>query len=117
MKGIGGKPFIDCQDHIDVKTLKDLNTEICMGIAVSDIKAGVYGPGVSESDRYGNFMLMKAKLAKDPELLGGYRAALDKHRLNSPLFDTPVYVQSLEELYRRMISDFQSNNFNLVRAN
>lgn len=66
MKGIGGAPFIDCQEHLDIQTLKDLNMEICMGIAASDIKAGVYGPGVVESGRYGNFMLMKSKLAKDP---------------------------------------------------
>lgn len=66
MKGIGGRPYIDCQEHIDIQTLKDMNMEICMGIAASDIKAGVYGPGVVESERYGNFMLMKSKLARDP---------------------------------------------------
>ena len=66
MKGVGGKPFIDCQEHLDIQTLKDLTLEICMGIAASDIKAGIYGPGVVESERYGNFMLMKSKLSKDP---------------------------------------------------
>jgi hypothetical protein len=66
MKGIGGKPYIDCQEHIDLQTLKDMNMEICMGIAASDIKAGVYGPGVVESERYGNFMMMKSKLSRDP---------------------------------------------------
>jgi hypothetical protein len=67
MKGVGGKPFIDCQEALDMQTLKDLNLEICMGIAASDIKAGVYGPGVVEGERYGNFMLMKSKMARDPE--------------------------------------------------
>lgn len=66
MKGIGGSPYVDCRDHIDLQGLKDLNLEICMGIAVSDIKAGVYGPGVANSDKYGNFLLMKSRLAKDP---------------------------------------------------
>lgn len=65
MRGIGDKPFIDCQDHMDIQTLKDINLEICLGIAKSDIKAGVYGPGVVESERYGNFMLMKSKLARE----------------------------------------------------
>jgi hypothetical protein len=66
MKGIGGKPYIDCQNHIDIQSLRDMNMEICMGIAASDIKAGVYGPGVVESERYGNFLLMKSKLSRDP---------------------------------------------------
>jgi hypothetical protein len=66
MKGINGKPYVDCQEHIDVKLLKELTMEICAGIALSDIKAGVYGPGVAESQKYGNFMMMKNKLARDP---------------------------------------------------
>ena len=49
MKGIGGRPYIDCQQHIDIQTLKDMNMEICMGIAASDNKAGVYGPGGGEN--------------------------------------------------------------------
>jgi hypothetical protein len=65
MRGIGNKPFVDCQEHLDIQTLKDINMEICLGIAKSDIKAGVYGPGVQESERYGNFMLMKSKLARE----------------------------------------------------
>jgi hypothetical protein len=65
MRGIGNKPFVDCQEHIDMQALKDMNLEICLGIAKSDIKAGVYGPGVQESERYGNFMLMKSKLARE----------------------------------------------------
>ncbi len=65
MRGIGDKPFVDCQEHLDIQTLKDINMEICLGIAKSDIKAGVYGPGVQESERYGNFMLMKSKLARE----------------------------------------------------
>jgi hypothetical protein len=65
MRGIGDKPFVDCQEHLDIQTLKDINMEICLGIAKSDIKAGVYGPGVQESERYGNFMLMKNRLARE----------------------------------------------------
>lgn len=70
MRGIDGKPFIDCQAHIDVELLKELNLEICQGIALSDVKAGVYGPGVAESERYGNFMLMKSKLASEQSEVG-----------------------------------------------
>jgi hypothetical protein len=29
MKGIGEKPFVDCQHVIDTETLKSLNLEIC----------------------------------------------------------------------------------------
>ena len=57
MNGIGGKPFINCEQFLDIKTLEDLNLSICTGIAVSDIKAGVYGPGVDNAERYGNSMI------------------------------------------------------------
>lgn len=63
MNGISNKPYIDCQEFIDVEYLKSLNLEICRGIAVSDIKAGVYGPGVIESKKYGNFLMTKTKMA------------------------------------------------------
>lgn len=70
MKGINGKPFVDCQEHLDMELLKELNLEICQGIALSDIKAGVYGPGVVNSDKYGNFMRMKNKMASDQTEVG-----------------------------------------------
>ena len=70
MKGISGKPFIDCEAHLDIKYLEDLNLEICTGIAVSDIKAGVYGPGVENAERYGNFMLLRYKMSADKSQVG-----------------------------------------------
>jgi hypothetical protein len=70
MKGIGEKPFIDCEPHLDIKTLEDLNLEICTGIAISDIKAGVYGPGVDNAERYGNFMKMKNQMLADQTEVG-----------------------------------------------
>jgi len=70
MNGIGGKPFIDCEKHIDIRSLEDLNLEICAGIAISDIKAGVYGPSVANSERYGNFLKMKSQLATNDSDIG-----------------------------------------------
>jgi len=70
MRGIGGHPYIDCRDHLDMATLNELNLEICQGIAVSDIKAGVYGPGVVNSDKYGNFMRMKNQMMSDTTEVG-----------------------------------------------
>lgn len=70
MNGIGGKPFIDCEQFLDIKTLEDLNLSICTGIAVSDIKAGVYGPGVENTERYGNFMKMKNQMLSDQTEIG-----------------------------------------------
>jgi hypothetical protein len=67
MKGILDKPFLDCQEFIKVDELESLNLEICAGIALSNSKAGVYGPGIVESDKFGNFMLLKNKLSKSPE--------------------------------------------------
>ena len=70
MNGIDKKPFIDCEPHLDIKTLEDLNLEICTGIAISDIKAGVYGPGVDNAERYGNFMKMKNQMLADQTEVG-----------------------------------------------
>ena len=63
MKGIAGKPFIDCQEHLDIDGLKNLNFEVCSGIALSKVNAGVYGPGVVNSEVYGNFLALKNKLS------------------------------------------------------
>jgi hypothetical protein len=63
MKGIAGKPFLDCRNFLDIEGLKNLNLEICSGIALSDVKAGVYGPGVDNADVYGNFLALKSKLS------------------------------------------------------
>jgi len=70
MNGINGLPFIDCEQHLNVKALEDLNLEICTGIAVSDIKAGVYGPGIENAERYGNFMKMKNQMKEDQSDIG-----------------------------------------------
>lgn len=68
MKGIGGKPYIDCQEAMadEMRSLGELNLEICHGIATSNIIAGVYGPGIKDSERFGNFLAMKKTLT--PEL-------------------------------------------------
>lgn len=66
MKGIGGKPFVDCQQVIDTETLKFLNLEICSGIALSRPQAGVYGPGVIDEKKYGSFLSQKTRMAFDP---------------------------------------------------
>jgi len=70
MNGIDNKPFIECEQHVDIKSLEDLNLEICTGIALSEIKAGVYGPGVDNAERYGNFMKMKNQMLSDTTEIG-----------------------------------------------
>jgi hypothetical protein len=68
MKGIGNLPYVDCQQAMaeEMERLRDLNLEICHGIATGSILAGVYGPGIMESERFGNFLAMKKNLT--PEL-------------------------------------------------
>jgi hypothetical protein len=70
MNGIDSKPFIDCAPHIDLDVLTQLELEICTGIALSDVKAGVYGPGVANAERYGNFLKMKSEMSVDTSELG-----------------------------------------------
>lgn len=65
MKGIEGKPYIDCQQFIDMQILQDLELEICSGIALSSPKAGVYGPGIKDSHKFNNFLQLKNKMSRD----------------------------------------------------
>lgn len=67
MKGIDGRPYVDCQPYLDMKTLSDLELEICSGIALSSPKAGVYGPGVKDADKFNNFLKLKGTMQTDPK--------------------------------------------------
>ena len=35
IKGIGGKPYIDLDPHLDIETFKNLHPEICKGFALA----------------------------------------------------------------------------------
>ncbi len=67
MKGIGGRPYIDCAEFLDMDALASMDLEICSGIALSSPKAGVYGPGVKDSHKFNNFLNLKGKLSGDPK--------------------------------------------------
>lgn len=66
MKGIDGRPYVDCQPHLDMAALQDMELEICSGIALSSPKAGVYGPGVKDSHKFNNFLNLKGRMSGDP---------------------------------------------------
>lgn len=85
MKGIAGKPYIDCQAAMpeEMERLKDLNLEICHGIATSNIIAGVYGPGIMESEKFGNFLTMKKNIASGMESIGGIWKRLNHNQQNT----------------------------------
>lgn len=65
MQGINKLPYINCEKFIDIKNLKNMNLEICSGIALSEIKAGTYGPGVIEEEKFNNFLKIKSKMLTD----------------------------------------------------
>jgi hypothetical protein len=67
MKGINGAPYVDCSTVVDISALERMNMEICSGIALSNPKAGVYGPGVKDSKQFNNFLMLKGKLSGDPQ--------------------------------------------------
>lgn len=69
MKGINGKPYIDCSPYLDVNSLNLMNLEICSGIALSSPKAGVYGPNIKDSQKYGNLLMLKSKIKGQPHEL------------------------------------------------
>jgi hypothetical protein len=67
MIGIKGNPYIDCSSYIDLSpfTADELNFEICAGLALSNPSAGVYGPGILDAQKFGNFMLLDKELRSD----------------------------------------------------
>lgn len=73
MLGIDNKPFIDCSDFIDLQSLIDLEVEICTGIALSEIKSGIYGPGIVNAEKYGNFLFLSKMIDSDSKLKKDYR--------------------------------------------
>jgi hypothetical protein len=64
MNGINGKPFVVADQFIDLKGLEELEKEICYGIAQSDIQAGIYGPGIKDSSKYGSYLGHSFRYAK-----------------------------------------------------
>ena len=56
MNGIGGKPYIAADDYIDLEGIIALEKEICYGIARSEVQAGIYGPGIKDVEKYGNYL-------------------------------------------------------------
>lgn len=73
MKGIDNKPYIDCAQYLEMDKLKDLNLEICSGIALSKMQAGIYGPGIVNAEKYGNFLFYQKEINEKPELVEAYR--------------------------------------------
>jgi hypothetical protein len=84
MKGINGQPFIDCEQFVDIESLKKLELEICLGIAKSHIRAGIYGPGVRDEATKGNFIKyeFKYKLASVDDPLKKIVETLDHNQKN-----------------------------------
>ncbi len=56
MRTIGGKPYIDCAPFIDMEGLKQLEVEICLGIAKSGPRAGIYGDGIKDESIRGSWV-------------------------------------------------------------
>jgi predicted O-linked N-acetylglucosamine transferase (SPINDLY family) len=51
---------------------------------------------------------MALKLARDPALLSGLRARLDRNRLTAPLFDTGRFCRHIESAYAKMWEIYRS---------
>jgi hypothetical protein len=64
MHGIDKKPFIDCQQYVDVDGIKQLEKEICYGLAKSQWQAGVYGPGILDEEFRKSFISLSFKYQK-----------------------------------------------------
>jgi hypothetical protein len=50
MQGIKNLPFIDAAPFLPIDELRELEKEICIGIAKSKINAGIYGPGIKNEE-------------------------------------------------------------------
>jgi protein O-GlcNAc transferase len=51
---------------------------------------------------------MAVQMAEDPQLLAATKEKLARHRLDSPLFDTPGFVKHLEAGYASMLERYQA---------
>lgn len=49
------------------------------------------------------------ELAANPTLLNSIKQKLQHNRLNTPLFDTPLFTHHLEDLYKQMMNRYRSN--------
>jgi hypothetical protein len=73
MNGIDNKPYIDCDNFLNISQLIDLELEICAGIALSKIQSGIYGPGIVNDSRYGNFLKFSEEINSDTTLKEKYK--------------------------------------------
>lgn len=64
MNGIDRKPYIAADDYIDLAGIIALEKEICYGIAKSEVQAGIYGPGIKDVEKYGNYLGYSMRYAK-----------------------------------------------------
>jgi len=61
MNGINGSPYINADAYIDLQGIISLEREICYGIVQSNIQAGLYGPGIKDNEKYGNYLELRVK--------------------------------------------------------
>jgi hypothetical protein len=70
MNGIDNKPYIDCQELVDIYYLKSNYKDICLQIAKSTIQQGVYGPGLLKEEEFGSYIkFMRKYLKEDPKTI------------------------------------------------
>jgi hypothetical protein len=70
MNGIDKKPYIDCQELVDIYYLKSNYKDICLQIAKSKIQQGVYGPGLLKEEEFGSYIkFMRKYLKEDPKTI------------------------------------------------
>lgn len=55
-----------------------------------------------------DYEVLAIELAKNPQKLADIKSKLARNRLNTPLFDTPLFTKNLESAYIKMFERYQA---------
>lgn len=125
MKGINGNAYISADDFLDLSYLKNIELEICIGLALSEQKAGIYGPGIVEHEKYGNYLSYANQIESNPVLLEKYKwNSMNQNqkrnflklykKLYSP--NNSVYIKDCKD-YTSLQSYLEKSNENFYKWN
>lgn len=118
MQGINNLPYINCDNFLDISEVIDMEIEICSGIALSKMQSGIYGPGIVNDARYGNFLKLSESINANEDLKKKYRWDLmDQNQKNIFLKLYKNLYSPNKSVYLKSATDYTSLKQYLDKAN